>query len=190
MRRGTQPVGQGRGSHPPVLRKPFFEPFLLTNPDGSTQGMVTGYYEPLLRGSRTRRQVRSPGAGRSPNLLTIDLRTCCKPQEHALARPPGRQPRRALSLARRDRERGLEKAFPERVLLWVDDAVRLFFLQVQGSGRVKLPGRPLHRAVQLRRPERASLQGDRPGSGRPWRTRSSRSRCRTFRAGPGPIPRA
>ena len=36
-------------------------------------------------------------------------------------------------------ERGLEKTYPERVLLWVDDAVELFFLQIQGSGRVKLP---------------------------------------------------
>jgi membrane-bound lytic murein transglycosylase A len=34
---------------------------------------------------------------------------------------------------------GHEKAYADRVLLWVDDAVELFFLQVQGSGRVKLP---------------------------------------------------
>jgi membrane-bound lytic murein transglycosylase A len=36
-------------------------------------------------------------------------------------------------------ERG-EAAMHGREILWVDDAVELFFLQVQGSGRVKLPG--------------------------------------------------
>lgn len=32
-----------------------------------------------------------------------------------------------------------ESSYADRVLLWVDDAVELFFLQIQGSGRVKLP---------------------------------------------------
>ena len=31
-----------------------FEPYLLTNPDGTTSGLITGYYEPLLHGSRRR----------------------------------------------------------------------------------------------------------------------------------------
>lgn len=34
---------------------------------------------------------------------------------------------------------GREKEYADRVLLWVDDAVELFFLQIQGSGRVRLP---------------------------------------------------
>jgi membrane-bound lytic murein transglycosylase A len=32
-----------------------------------------------------------------------------------------------------------EKEFADRVLFWVDDAIELFFLQIQGSGRIKLP---------------------------------------------------
>jgi len=61
----------------PAVRR-FFEsrlqPWLLTNPDGSTRGLVTGYYEPLLRGSRTRGQpYLQPVLGVPPDLLTIDL---------------------------------------------------------------------------------------------------------------------
>ena len=29
-----------------------FTPFQLVNADGSEEGLITGYYEPLLRGSR------------------------------------------------------------------------------------------------------------------------------------------
>src|SRR6266540_554165 len=32
-----------------------FVPWRLANPDGVLEGVITGYYEPLLRGSRTRR---------------------------------------------------------------------------------------------------------------------------------------
>ena len=32
----------------------YFTPFQLANTDGTLDGLVTGYYEPLLRGARTR----------------------------------------------------------------------------------------------------------------------------------------
>lgn len=51
-----------------TLRRFFesrFEPWLLTNPDSSTSGMITGYYEPLLRGSRARTGFCPAAAWRS-----------------------------------------------------------------------------------------------------------------------------
>jgi membrane-bound lytic murein transglycosylase A len=70
------------------------------------------------------------------------------------------------------------------VLLWVDDPVELFFLQVQGSGRVQLPDGSMVR--RLRRPERPPLQS----IGRCWPTgraeASSRRRCRASRPGRAP----
>ena len=51
-----------------------FEPWLMTMPDGSTSGLVTGYYEPLLRGSRSYgRPYQQPVHGVPPDLLTIEL---------------------------------------------------------------------------------------------------------------------
>jgi membrane-bound lytic murein transglycosylase A len=126
----------------PAVRR-FFEswlqPWLLTNPDGSTRGLVTGYYEPLLRGSRTRGQpYLQPVLGVPPDLLTIDLGNVLPELKNMRLR--GRlQGNKVVpyfsraEIGKRANEGG------DRVLLYVDDPVELFFLQVQGSGRVQLP---------------------------------------------------
>ena len=52
----------------------WFVPYQVYNPDGSDQGLITGYYEPLLHGSRVRTQrYRYPLYGEPDDLLTIDL---------------------------------------------------------------------------------------------------------------------
>jgi membrane-bound lytic murein transglycosylase A len=51
-----------------------FQPWLLTNPDATTSGLITGYYEPLLHGARTRaKPFLQPVLGVPPDLLNIDL---------------------------------------------------------------------------------------------------------------------
>ena len=116
-----------------------FEPFLMTNPDGSTSGMVTGYYEPLLRGARTRSaNFAHPVLGVPRDLLTIDLSEIAPELKNMRLR--GRlQGNRVVPYLSRAEITAREKDFADRVLLWVDDAVELFFLQIQGSGRVRLP---------------------------------------------------
>ena len=131
-------------NEPRTVRQFFetrLEPYLLTNPDGSTSGLVTGYYEPLLRGSRTRTATYAqPVLGVPPDLLTIDLSDVLPDLKNLRLR--GRlQGNKVVPYYSRAEinSKGLEKNFPERVLLWVDDAIELFFLQIQGSGRVRLP---------------------------------------------------
>ena len=125
-----------------VLRRFFesrFEPYLLTNPDATTSGMITGYYEPLLHGSRTRTAgFAQPVLGVPPDLLTIDLGDVVPEVKNLRLR--GRlQGNKVVPYYSRADIIAREKDYADRVLLWVDDAVELFFLQVQGSGRVKLP---------------------------------------------------
>ncbi len=125
-----------------ALRRFFesrFEPYLLTNPDGTTSGMITGYYEPLLRGSRTQSDLFSqPVLGVPPDLLTIELADLLPDLKNMRLR--GRlQGNKVVPYYSRGEITEREKEHPERILLWVDDAVELFFLQIQGSGRVKLP---------------------------------------------------
>ena len=125
-----------------VLRHYFesrFEPYLLTNPDSTTSGMITGYYEPLLRGSRTRTTgFAQPVLGVPPDLLTIDLGDVVPEVKNLRLR--GRlQGNKIVPYYSRADIIAHEKDYADRALLWVDDAVELFFLQVQGSGRVKLP---------------------------------------------------
>lgn len=85
----------------------------LTDDAGGTTGLITGYHEPELTGSRARES-----AGQVP----------------LYRRPPD-----AVLAARPSRERietGGLLAGSE--LVWLDDPVEAFFLQVQGSGRVRL----------------------------------------------------
>ena len=125
-----------------TLRRFFesrFEPYLLTNPDGTTSGMVTGYYEPLLRGARSRgKPYLQPVLGVPGDLLTIDLGDVLPELKNMRLR--GRlQGNKVVPYFSRAEITSRETAYADRVLLWVDDAVELFFLQVQGSGRVRLP---------------------------------------------------
>jgi membrane-bound lytic murein transglycosylase A len=116
-----------------------FEPYLLTNPEATTTGLVTGYYEPLLRGSRTRTaSFQQPVLGVPSDLLTIDLSSVVPELKNMRLR--GRlQGNKVVPYYARADIVGREQSYADRVLLWVDDAVELFFLQIQGSGRVRLP---------------------------------------------------
>jgi membrane-bound lytic murein transglycosylase A len=115
----------------------FFVPHQVINQDGSDTGMVTGYYEPLLRGARKRGGPYQTPLYRAPDdLLTIDL-TSVYPELKGMrlrGRLAGNKvlpyPARA-EMIEFDTLAGKE-------LLWVDDPIEAFFLQVQGSGRVQL----------------------------------------------------
>jgi membrane-bound lytic murein transglycosylase A len=116
----------------------WFQPFLAGNND-SNEGLFTGYYEPELRGSRTRggRYV-VPLYGRPVDLITVDLgqfsdelkgkRIVGRAQEGALKPYP----------TRAEIETGALKSSGPLELVWVDDAVDAFFLHIQGSGRIVL----------------------------------------------------
>jgi membrane-bound lytic murein transglycosylase A len=97
----------------------FFEQsFLphLASAGGSAQGLVTGYYEPEFRASRTR----------GGEYQTALLR---RPRGHVAGQVlPTRAQINRGALARR----GLE-------MLWVADPADAFFLHIQGSGRARLP---------------------------------------------------
>ena len=132
-------AADGKPGHDP---RRFFEsqlkPYAIQTADGSGTGLVTGYYEPLLRGSRMRAKgYEQPVRGVPDDLLTIDLGTVFPElkDKRVRGRLEGNKVvpywSRAEIAARGDK-------VPARTLLYVDDAVELFFLQVQGSGRVKL----------------------------------------------------
>ena len=165
-----------------AAQRRFFEarfvPYLLTNPDGTTSGLITGYYEPLLRGSRRRSATFSQAVlGVPSDLLTIELADVLPDLKGMRLR--GRlQGNKVVPYYSRADISAREASYADRVLLWVDDAVELFFLQIQGSGRVKLPdgsmvrigyadqnghpyqsiGRVLIDRGELK-PEQASMQG-------------------------------
>ena len=86
--------------------------FVALDPGAGTQALITGYYEPLLNGSRVK--------------------------DAAHPYPLYRLPSNPTQFDRAQIDGG---AFSGKKLelLWVSDPVDAFFLQVQGSGRVRLP---------------------------------------------------
>lgn len=117
-----------------------FTAYAIVNPDGTAEGTITGYYEPLLRGSRKPSpQYRYPVLGVPDDLLVVDLGEVYPDLKNLRLRGRVDGRRVVPYYSRADIEAG-KSAAAGREILWVDDAVDLFFLQIQGSGRVALDG--------------------------------------------------
>ncbi len=115
----------------------YFRPVQVTN-RGAARGLFTGYFEISVNGSLTRSaRYHVPLYLRPPDLVAVDLgdfrpewkgqRLAGRVVGGALKPYPDRSAIVAGALA----DRGLE-------LVWLDDPVDAFFLEVQGSGRVTL----------------------------------------------------
>jgi membrane-bound lytic murein transglycosylase A len=93
-----------------------FQPFEIRNSAGSETGLVTGYYEPVMNGSQTR-----------TNLYSVPL--YAYPNAWRQTRPnPG--PSRAELMSS-----GILKGSE---IAWVQDPVAAAFMQIQGSGKIRL----------------------------------------------------
>ena len=101
---------------------------------GSGEAFATGYYEPEIAGSR----VEAPGFAVPVYAVPLDLVRCTRPDG---AEGRGRYDEAGVCVLYHDRAaiddgalagRGLE-------LAWAADPIELFFLHIQGSGRLKLP---------------------------------------------------
>jgi len=122
----------------------FFEssltPFQLVTADGSEEGLITGYYEPLLRGSRKpSARYRHPVFGVPEDLLVVDL-TEVYPELKGMRLRGRLDGRRIVPYYDRGQIELGHAAVTGREIVWVDDAIELFFLQIQGSGRIALEG--------------------------------------------------
>jgi len=115
----------------------FFDPHQVVAPDGSSSGLITGYYEPLLRGARKKGGPYQTPLYKVPDdMVIIDLGSVYP--ELANKRVRGRlKGKRVVPYP--SREEISRSGLPGNELLWVDDSVEAFFLEVQGSGRVQLP---------------------------------------------------
>lgn len=115
-----------------------FRPWALVNPDGSRQGLITGYYEPILKGSRQQSKAYpNPVFGPPEDMIVVELAEIYPELKHLRLR--GRIEGRKLVPYYSRAEWGTQesKRSPE-ALLWIDDAIDLFFMQIQGSGQIQL----------------------------------------------------
>ena len=115
-----------------------FEPWQLATSAGSVTGLITGYYVPQMYGSRQRSErFRYPLYAPPPDLLRIDLADVYPALRHYRLR--GRlDGQRVVPYYSRGEIDSAGAPLKGNELLWLDDPVAVFFLHVQGSGRITL----------------------------------------------------
>lgn len=106
--------------------------------EDNQQGLITGYYEPILNGSmKASDQYRFPIYGRPKDLVTIKLSKLYPELEGKTVR--GRlKGNEVVPFYSRAEIDGGNRSLSGLEIAWVDNAVDLFFLHIQGSGRIKL----------------------------------------------------
>lgn len=120
-----------------IFFEAFFVPHQVINPDGTETGLITGYFEPLLHGARTRGGPYQTPLHRVPDdLLTLDL-TSVYPELKGMRLRGRLAGHKVVPYASRA-EMLQSNLLSGKELVWVDDPIEAFFLQVQGSGRVQL----------------------------------------------------
>ncbi|MFA6112576.1 MAG: murein transglycosylase A [Sphingomonas sp.] len=117
----------------------FFAQWFETVQVGDGKAFATGYYEPEIAGSRNRRPGYDvPIYGRPTDLVDVDL-------SQFSADLKGKKIRGRVDgsnfVPYFDRTAIEQGALAQRapIIAWAADPVELFFLQIQGSGRLKLP---------------------------------------------------
>jgi membrane-bound lytic murein transglycosylase A len=123
----------------------WFKPHAILGGNGDQDGLLTGYYEPELRGARKpSARYKYPLYGRPGDLVTVDLSLFDKT---LVGRSLTGRVANGVLAPYPDRKtidnRRLE--LNPKPLVWVDNAVDAFFLHIQGSGRIKLDGGGLMR---------------------------------------------
>ena len=142
-----QPLWQETCATATALQKPdnatlrnFFEtyfiPYQVINMDNSEEGLVTGYFEPLLKGSRKpSKRYRHPIYAAPDGLLTIDL-GATYPELKDLRLKGRLDGRKVVPYYTRAEIMNNPNILNGYEFLWVEDEVELFFLHIQGSGRI------------------------------------------------------
>jgi peptidoglycan lytic transglycosylase A len=111
-----------------------FVPYALVSSVSGDAGLITGYYEPIIDGSRApSTQYRFPVFGVPQDLIVVDL-----PETRQLRLRGRLDGRRLIPYYSRGEIDARGDAFPAPVIAWSGDPVELFFLQIQGSGQVRL----------------------------------------------------
>ena len=148
---GNKPVWQGicvaakalPARPAPEEARDFFERHFTPLQSGAdSEGLVTGYYEPLIRGSR-QRSAATPWPLLAPpdDMLTVDFVALYPQLKSMNLRGRLAANNKVVPYWTRAEleQRRREGKLPARALLWAADPIDLFFLQIQGSGQVELP---------------------------------------------------
>ncbi|MBC7786937.1 MAG: murein transglycosylase A [Methylophilaceae bacterium] len=121
-----------------IYYKKYFTPYLTNNADGTDTGLITGYYEPLLNGSRHQSvQTPYPLYSLPTDLVTVELADIYPDLKFKRVR--GKLVgNKVLPYYTRAEIEAVPSPLQGHELMWIDDIIDVFFLQIQGSGLVQL----------------------------------------------------
>lgn len=130
-----QPVRSNDAAFVKNFLETHLQPWQVAGANGN-RNMVTGYYEPVVKGSRSQGgEYQWPMYAPPADLLTIDLGGVYP--ELAGKRIRGKLEGNKI-VPYDTRAQINAKSDKPPVIAWLDDPVEAFFLQIQGSGRVLL----------------------------------------------------
>jgi len=113
-----------------------FKPYMIHTKEGESEGLLTGYYEPHLRGSLTKHDQYIYPVYKTPNdLISVDLGSIYPDLKHYRLRGRIKENRLVPYYTRKQSK---SEQIDAEVICYVDNKIDLFFLEVQGSGRVLL----------------------------------------------------
>lgn len=115
-----------------------FNVFSTQQVEGSQQGLITGYYQPVLKGAKVASERYPFPLYKVPaDLITVSLSNLFPDLKYKRVR--GRvQGQTLVPYYTRSEIEQLQSPLAGNELIWVADAVEAFFLQVQGSGIIEL----------------------------------------------------
>ena len=118
----------------------YFDVYAATNAGGTDSGLITGYYEPLLKGSRTKSAQYPYPLYRQPgDLITVELGDIYPELKYKRVR--GKLVgNKLVPYNTRAQIEAEPSPLAGAEILWINDIIDVFFLQIQGSGLVQLDG--------------------------------------------------
>lgn len=118
--------------------KRHFKPHRVHGKNGKRDGLITGYYEPVLDGSRMRtEQFAYPIYAQPEDMLTIELADIY-PKLKGMRLRGRLEGNRVLPYWSRKEIDGSGQPLAGQEIIWINDPYGSFFTQIQGSGRVRL----------------------------------------------------
>ena len=116
----------------------YFEVYAASNADGTDSGMITGYYQPLLKGSRKKSAQNPYPLYKAPkDLVTVELADVYPDLKYKRIR--GKLVgNKLLPYNTRAEIEANPSPLAGAELVWINDIIDVFFLQIQGSGLVQL----------------------------------------------------
>ena len=115
-----------------------FNVYRTSNQDGNDTGLITGYYEPLLKGSRTKSVQFPHPIYRQPNdLVSVELGELYPELKYKRVRGKLVGNKLVPYMTRAEIETS-PSPMSGAEIMWIDDIIDVFFLQIQGSGLIQL----------------------------------------------------